>query len=41
MIISAVNHNDFKNRLEKAIASRWQVKFMVANDHAYIAIMEM
>jgi hypothetical protein len=41
MVIKNSYADDFAEALRKAIKSNWQVKFMVANEYAYIAVLEM
>lgn len=41
MVIREWYADDFKEALEKAIKSNWRVVFMVANDNAYIAVLEI
>lgn len=40
-VILAASATGFAEQLKNAIENKWLVKFMVANDHAYIAVLEM
>ncbi len=41
MVIKESYADEFADALRKAIKSNWRVKFMIANDYTYIAVLEI